>query len=59
MSITKEHYERIADCFPRQRRNVSLDNLNVLNAILYVAKMVASGGVSQKNSATGTPSILE
>lgn len=38
MTITKEHYERIADCFPRQRGNVSLDNLNVLNAILYVAE---------------------
>ena len=38
MTITKEYYERIADCFPRQRGNVSLDNLNVLNAILYVAE---------------------
>lgn len=38
MNITKEQYERIADCFPRQRGNVSLDNLQVLNAILYVAE---------------------
>lgn len=38
MTITKEYYERIADCFPRQRGNVSLDNITVLNAILYVAE---------------------
>lgn len=38
MNITKEQYERIADCFPRQRGNVSLGNLQVLNAILHVAE---------------------
>jgi len=38
MQITREQYERIADCFPRQRGNVSFDNLQVLNAILYVAE---------------------
>jgi len=38
MQITREQYERIADCFPRQRGNVHFDNLQVLNAILYVAE---------------------
>ena len=38
MEITKEQYEKIADCLPRQRGNVSLGNLQVLNAILYVAE---------------------
>lgn len=38
MEITEEQYERIADCFPVQRGNVSLSNLQVLNAILYVAE---------------------
>ncbi|MDR1776436.1 MAG: IS5/IS1182 family transposase, partial [Desulfovibrio sp.] len=38
MEITHEQYERIADCFPRQRGNVHFDNLQVLNAILYVAE---------------------
>jgi len=38
MQITREQYERIADCFPRQRGNVSFDNLRVLNAFLYVAE---------------------
>ncbi|WP_138708205.1 transposase, partial [Desulfocurvibacter africanus] len=36
MQITREQYQRIADSFPRQRGNVSLDNLQVINAILYV-----------------------
>ena len=38
MEITEEQYEAIADCFPVQRGNVSLTNLEVLNAILYVAE---------------------
>jgi transposase len=38
MQITREQYERIADCFPRQRGNVIYDNLQALNAILYVAE---------------------
>ena len=36
MNISKEQYERIADCFPRQRGNVTHDSLKVINAILYV-----------------------
>ena len=38
MEITQEQYELIADCFPVQRGNVKLSNLEVLNAILYVAE---------------------
>ncbi len=38
MEITEAQYERIADCLPVQRGNVSLTNLQVLNAILYVAE---------------------
>ena len=38
MEITESQYQRIADCLPRQRGNVSLNNLQVLNAILYVAE---------------------
>ena len=38
MEITQEQYERIADCLPVQRGNVSLTNLQILNAILYVAE---------------------
>ncbi len=38
MEITQEQYERVAHCFPTQRGNVKLSNLQVLNAILYVAE---------------------
>lgn len=38
MEITESQYERIADCLPRQRGNVTLSNLQVLNAILYVTE---------------------
>src|SRR5512147_629757 len=38
MEITPAQYEQIESCLPRQRGNVSLTNLNVLNAILYVAE---------------------
>ena len=38
MEITEEQYQRIAHCLPVQRGNVVLSNLQVLNAILYVAE---------------------
>ena len=38
MEINQTQYEQIADCLPRQRGNVTLSNLQVLNAILYVAE---------------------
>ena len=38
MEITESQYQRIARCLPRQRGNVRLSNLGVLNAILYVAE---------------------
>jgi transposase len=38
MEITQTQYEQIVHCLPLQRGNVSLSNLSVLNAILYVAE---------------------
>ena len=38
MEITEQQYRRIEPVLPRQRGNVSLSNLTVLNAILYVAE---------------------
>ena len=38
MQITEAQNRRIADCLPRQRGNVSLSNLQVINAILHVAE---------------------
>ena len=36
MELTEAQYRRIEDCLPRQRGNVSHQNLAVLNAILFV-----------------------
>ncbi len=38
MEITAEQFEKIKDSLPVQRGNVSLSNLQILNAILYVAE---------------------
>ena len=38
MEITDAQYQLIEHCLPRQRGNVSLNNLQILNAILYVAE---------------------
>ena len=38
MEITEAQYRQIEDCLPRQRGNVGLSNLRVLNAILYVTE---------------------
>src|SRR6187455_3428033 len=38
MEITPEQFVKVAHCLPVQRGNVSLSNLQVLNAILYVAE---------------------
>ena len=38
MQITQEQYEKIAKYLPRQRGNVSMGNLQLINAILYVTE---------------------
>ena len=38
MELSETHYQHIAHCLPVQRGNVRLSNLQVLNAILYVAE---------------------
>lgn len=38
MEITPEQFKRIEHCLPVQRGNVSLSNLQVVNAMLYVAE---------------------
>jgi transposase len=38
MEMSPSQFEKIADCLPVQRGNVSLSNRDVLNAILYVAE---------------------
>jgi transposase len=38
MEITPEQFERIKDSLPTQRGNVTLPNLQVVNAILFIAE---------------------
>src|SRR5487761_1818489 len=38
MEISEGQYQRIASSLPRQRGNVKLNNLQLLNALLYVAE---------------------
>jgi len=38
MKITSEEFKVIKDLLPKQRGNVTLSNLQVLNAVLYVAE---------------------
>ena len=38
MEITQKQYERIEKYLPRQRGNVSMTNLQLVNAILYVTE---------------------
>jgi transposase len=38
MEITEAQYQQVEQCLPRQLGNVSLSNLQVLNAILFVAE---------------------
>lgn len=38
VELTESQFQRIADCLPRQRGNVSMTNLRLLNALLYVVE---------------------
>ena len=38
MKITNEQYQKIAKYLPKQRGNVKISNLQLINAILYVAE---------------------
>ena len=38
MDISAEQFALIEDCLPKQRGNVSMSNLQVVNAVLYVAE---------------------
>lgn len=38
MRLEKAQYERIKDCFPKQRKPAKISNLEVLNTVLYVVE---------------------
>jgi len=42
VELTESQYRRIADCLPRQRGNVSMTNLQLLNALLYMVEHASS-----------------
>ena len=57
MEITEAQFrEHIEPLLPVQRGNVRVPNLQVLNAILYVAENGASGGLCPSTSVPGTRS---
>jgi transposase len=57
MEITPEQFARVEHCLPTQRGNVSMTNLQVVNAILYVAEHGCKWrGLPKSASATGTRS---
>ena len=45
MEFTEAQYQRIAHLLPVQRGNVRIANIQVLNAMLYIANRAASGVV--------------
>ena len=45
MKLNHEQYEKIAKYLPRQRGNVSMSNLELVNAILYVTEMEGTAGI--------------
>jgi transposase len=38
VEISAEQYQRVKHCLPTQRGNVDITNLDVLNAVLYIAE---------------------
>ena len=58
MQITQEQYEKIAKYLPRQRGNVSMSNLQLINAILYVTETAANGGRCRKSMEIGIRSTF-
>ena len=49
MQIAQEQYEKIAKYLPRQRGNVSMSNLQLINAILYVCLLYTSDAADERS----------
>ena len=56
MALTQARFERIAHVFPKQRGNVSLSHLAVLNAILHVAEQGCKGSAGCRRASATAPS---
>ena len=59
MKITKEQYMRIEKYLPKQRGNVKLDNLRLLNAILYVTENGCKWRACRRNTEIGIQYMFE
>ena len=59
MEITKTQFKIIEHLLPVQRGNVKIPNIQVLNAILYVAELVVSGVDCLNDLVNGIASICE
>ncbi|MDR1197563.1 MAG: hypothetical protein LBK94_00930 [Prevotellaceae bacterium] len=46
MKLTKAQYDTVSESFPTRRGNVSLSNLEVLNAILMTATVCGINGIA-------------
>jgi len=57
MEITEKQFEKIKDSLPIQRGNVKLQNLTVVNAILFVAEHGCKWRGLPPGLAIGTASI--
>ncbi len=45
MELSESQFQRIAGCLPRQRGNVSMTNLQLVNALLYMVEHGCNGEV--------------
>ena len=59
MELTRQQFDKIKGSLPLQRGNVRLSNLEVLNAILYVAEQGCKWRGLPAGLATGTPFMCE
>ena len=56
MQLSREQFELIEHVLPKQRGNVAIDNLTVLNAILFVAVNACTWRGLPPRSGVGTRS---
>jgi hypothetical protein len=57
IGLTESQFQCIADCLPRQRGNVGIINLQLLNALLYVVEHGCKWRGLPSILAIGIPSI--
>jgi len=57
MQLSRDQYGLIEHLLPKQRGNVAIDNLTVLNAILYVASEGDARSAHTGHGSTACPSL--